>query len=495
MNALNRLDPAQRQRAAGVALGLASGDALGAGYEFGPPLPHETAVGMIGGNGFAPHEWTDDTSMTWPILRAAAAGKDLRDQDALQAVADGWWAWASSDPTDIGIHTSAVLRTAARGGAPTPEGLRAAATARHHLVGKSAGNGSLMRTAPIAVAYLNDPRGLVEASQLISDLTHHDEDAGQACVLWGLAIRHAVLTGELDLRAGLKHLPTDRVQVWADRIDQAESRTPASYTHNGWVVETLQAAWSAIRGTPVPADDPAVGSHPAAHLRLALEAAVRGGRDTDTVAAVAGGLLGAAWGASAVPAAWRRELHGWGGTARDLLRLAVLASNAGQPDGQGWPLAPVVDYVTGPEADVVVAHPDDPGVLLGGVRGLHRLPDEVTAVVSLCRLGAAEHPAPGITPANHLEVWLIDSPARDANPHLDFVLADTVHALTALRSEGHIVYLHCVEARSRTPTIAALYGTRVTGDHPAEALARVARSLPAADPNPAFREALVRAGT
>src|SRR5258708_34915832 len=44
---------------------------------------------------------------------------------------------------------------------------------------------------------------------------------------------------------------------------------------------------------------------------LALDAAVRGGNDTDTVAAIAGGLLGAAYGASAVPADWRRVLHGW----------------------------------------------------------------------------------------------------------------------------------------------------------------------------------------
>ena len=43
------------------------------------------------------------------------------------------------------------------------------------------------------------------------------------------------------------------------------------------------------------------------HLRLALDAAVRGGDDTDTVAAIAGGLLGAVYGASAVPAEWRRD--------------------------------------------------------------------------------------------------------------------------------------------------------------------------------------------
>jgi hypothetical protein len=68
---------------------------------------------------------------------------------------------------------------------------------------------------------------------------------------------------------------------------------------NGFVVTALQAAYAAIRQTPVPADDPA------RHLQDALVAAVRIGHDTDTVAAIAGGLLGARWGASAVPATWR----------------------------------------------------------------------------------------------------------------------------------------------------------------------------------------------
>ena len=77
------------------------------------------------------------------------------------------------------------------------------------------------------------------------------------------------------------------------------------------MVAALQAAWSAIVRTPIPADDPANGSFPAQHLRLALEAAVRGGNDTDTVAAIAGSLLGARWGASAIPLAWQRKVHGW----------------------------------------------------------------------------------------------------------------------------------------------------------------------------------------
>ncbi|MGI8870183.1 MAG: ADP-ribosylglycohydrolase family protein, partial [Mycobacteriales bacterium] len=108
--------------------------------------------------------------------------------------------------------------------------------------------------------------------------------------------------------------------VWADRFDAAASATPDAFAHNGWVVEALQGAWSAISGTPVPAEDRAAGIFRGLHLRLALEAGVRGGRDTDTVAAIAGGLLGAAYGASAVPATWRRIVHGWPGLrARGLL--------------------------------------------------------------------------------------------------------------------------------------------------------------------------------
>ena len=72
-----------------------------------------------------------------------------------------------------------------------------------------------------------------------------------------------------------------------------------------------------------PDDGPEGGACEGNHLRLALESAVRGGRDADTVAAIAGGLVGAAYGASAVPADWRSAIHGWPGyKAPDLIRLA-----------------------------------------------------------------------------------------------------------------------------------------------------------------------------
>ena len=145
----------------------------------------------------------------------------------------------------------------------------------------------------------------------ISALTHFDPEAGESCVLQCLAIRHAVLTGELDLRVGLPGLDRRRAELWRSRIDDAEVRTPETFTGNGWSVEALMGAWSAIAGST-------------SDVRLPLEAAVQGGHDTDTVAAIAGALVGAKHGASAVPQQWREILHGWPGkTGDDLVEVGL----------------------------------------------------------------------------------------------------------------------------------------------------------------------------
>jgi len=357
-----------------------------------------------------------------------------------------------------------------------------------------------MRTAPIALAYLDDPAGLVEAAYSISAMTHHDPEAGEACALWCLAIRHAVLHGNLNVRNGLEHLPEGRARVWAVRLDEAEAGRPSEFDHNGWVVQALQGAWSAITTTR-PADHDSESSSAGsstigpAHFRRALESAVRGGRDTDTVAAIAGSLLGGLYGASAVPAQWRRQLHGWPGLrARDLVSHAVMTARGGRPDGAGWPTGARVDYSAYRERGVLARHPDDDGVWLGGVDALDNLPEDVDAVVSLCRLGAAQVPARGVAPGDHVEVWLIDDPEPEANPNLDFVLTDAAATVAAMRTEGRTVLLHCVQAQSRTPAVAALYGARLTGRTPIEALADVIDVLPKARPNHGLRAALERLG-
>jgi ADP-ribosylglycohydrolase len=306
------LDTVQLDRAGGVLLASAAGDALGAGYEFGAPLADDVTVAMAGGGafGWAAGEWTDDTSMAIAIAEVAATGEDLRETRAQDRIVGRWVEWSMS-AKDVGTQTRYVLDQVHAGGAAAAV---AASWDWHQRTGRSAGNGSLMRTGPVALSYLDDAAALAEAARSMSDLTHFDPEAGDACVLWCLAIRHAVLTGHLDVRVGLARLPDERRAGWTHRLDDAETSMPRDFTRNGWVVEALQAAWCAI-ATTAPGSD---------HLRRSLESVVRGGGDTDTVAAIAGALLGAAHGASTVPTAWRRSLHGWPGLAGgDLTELAI----------------------------------------------------------------------------------------------------------------------------------------------------------------------------
>ncbi|OLP01911.1 ribosylglycohydrolase [Mycolicibacterium porcinum] len=310
-------------RVEGVLLGTAAGDALGAPYEFQPPRGPELPVEMVGGGPWEPGEWTDDTAMAIAIAEIAATGTDLRDATAQDKIVSRWYEW-SLRAKDVGIQTRQVLHTAAEGGISAAR-TRDAAEAVHRQTGRSGGNGSLMRTAPVALAYLNDEDAMVEATRAISDLTHYEPDAADAAALWCCAIRHAVLTAELDVRIGLHHIVSHRRDLWSQRIAHAEATRPADIPNNGWVVAAFQAAWSAITTTAADGLGPE-------HLRCGLDAAVRAGYDTDTVAAIAGGLLGAAYGASAVPLEWRHVLHGWPGiTGRDLVGLATAIKDKRPP--------------------------------------------------------------------------------------------------------------------------------------------------------------------
>jgi ADP-ribosylglycohydrolase len=297
-------------RAAGVLLAQAAGDALGAPYEFQRnPLPGDTPIRMGGGGSFAwePGEWTDDTQMSVVILTAAesALADGVTLLDRLDDIAAGWHDWART-ATDVGLQTSKVLRTAAAHGRPRADHLLAASAALAASGRRTGGNGSLMRTAPVALAYLGDPESIATAARTISDLTHADPDAADACVLQCVAIDHAVHTGDLDLHRGLAHLTGEGRDRWAVLLAEAEHSPATTFGNNGWVVHAMQAAWSLITRTPIPAD-------PRTHLRLVLEAACRLAGDTDTVAAIAGALVGARWGAAAVPSEWTRMLHGWPG--------------------------------------------------------------------------------------------------------------------------------------------------------------------------------------
>ena len=299
----------QTDRALGVVVGMACGDALGAGYEFGPPLSPLQPIEMKGGGGFgwAPGEWTDDTSMAIPLLEALARNDDLERPEALQWLLSRWRDWAGG-AKDVGLQISQVLFSLEE--CSEAEALTAG-RALHQREGQSAGNGSLMRTAPLALASLSTDGAarLLRIARRVSDLTHHESDAGDACVLWCLAIRHAILTGSFDVAFGLRALPAEAARSWQKRLLKAEQSEPRNFRRNGWVVQALQGAWSAlVRATS---------------FREAVEGAVRGGGDADTVAAIAGALAGARWGLSGIPLEWQAKIHGWPGLrCADLVELS-----------------------------------------------------------------------------------------------------------------------------------------------------------------------------
>lgn len=466
----------RRDRAVGAVVASAAGDALGAPFEFGPALAATNVLAMTGGGsfGWAKGEWTDDTQTALAALVPLSQG--LQGSELVEAIGKGLTAWFASDPADVGIQTRAVLGAARRAGTSV-----AAASAEYtERNPESSGNGSLMRTGPLALAG-GDRRALADLAARVSALTHASRDTTEACVLWTDAIRRMIdLEGPTDgtidwvgiVATGLELVDEERRALWAERLEACRSTPPGRFTPNGYVVTALQAALSALAQTPVPTGQPCL------HLRLAIERAIRIGSDTDTVAAICGALAGAYWGATAVPLAWRRPLHGRftydlaALSGAELEALARRADNGGADDPIGWPtIDSLLPYYAAKFPSAPLAAPLDEYVTVGNVAALAEQRTKVDVVVSLCRMGSADVPGP----VEHHVVGLLDTTAAD-NPNLDFVLADTAEFVATCAAEGKRVFLHCVQAQNRTPAVAAAYLMRTKGIDARAALAEAERA-------------------
>jgi ADP-ribosylglycohydrolase len=311
----------------GTIVGAASGDALGARHEFHPPLTDPSPLEMGSGGAFdwRKGQWTDDTEQGIVLLRQLVQGHDLLNPEVLDRVARGLVDWGMG-ATDIGMQTRAALTRVTPSNA-TATNVMAAAQAYLDNNPDACGNGSLMRTSPVAIAYLDDEAKMIEAARTISRLTHPHADALDACAIWCVAIRIATLENRLDIREAITRAvdDPDRRALWLGRIEFAEAAEAVSdIPDNGGAVGALQAAWRAV-SVAVSAED-------------AIEAAVRSGNDADTVGAIAGALAGARFGCSAIPARWRRYLNGWPYSSetldlpmqyRQLLTFAYLAGTGG----------------------------------------------------------------------------------------------------------------------------------------------------------------------
>lgn len=152
--------------------------------------------------------------------------------------------------------------------------------------------------------------------------------------------------------------------------------------------------------------------------------------------------------------------------------MARLAVVGGRPDADGWPGAPsmVAGYIERQRLAPLVV--EIAGVRFGNAAGVREaVAAGSNVVVSLCRMGTDDVPSD----VTALTVPLIDSDATD-NPNVAFVLADTARTIAAMADRGERVFVHCVAAENRAPTIAAAYllARGVTLD---DALAEVATVL------------------
>lgn len=296
---LPRLDPTvtPRARAVGALLGLAVGDALGTTVEFKHAGSFPPMTDMVGGgvSKLQPGQWTDDTSMALCLGESLlhCSGHDARDQMTRYTrwADDGYWS-GTGRSFDIGITVRTALAEF-EGGAPEPWGPDGA---------YDAGNGSLMRLAPVPIFWHRDAATAVATAAASSRTTHGAHSAVDAC-RYAAALMVGAINGA-EKSALLTPMFTPIDGLWArdplhpDIADIAGGsfrvKHPPDIRGSGYVVESLEAALWAFATT----DD----------FKSGALAAVNLGDDADTTGAIYGQIAGAYYGVEAIPSHWRARI-------------------------------------------------------------------------------------------------------------------------------------------------------------------------------------------
>ena len=291
------MNPVERHR--GCLLGLAVGDALGAPLEGSPAgngVVH-ALEDMVGGGPFklAPGEWTDDTSMALCLAESLIEKRAFDPVDQLER----YLRWYRNG------YLSSIGYCFDVGGTVHAALLRFAET-REAYCGStdpmSAGNGSIMRLAPVPMFYARKPREAIEKSGESSRTTHAATTAVDACRYQG-----AVLVGAINGASKedlLSEFFSPVPNYWRERplVSQIEEIARGSFKHrnppeicgSGYVVKSLEAAlWAFYKGSS---------------FREGCLLAVNLGWDADTTGAVYGQLAGAFYGEKGIPEPWLRKL-------------------------------------------------------------------------------------------------------------------------------------------------------------------------------------------
>ena len=231
---------ALRDRARGALLGLAVGDALGTTLEFTAKDSYPPLTNMVGGGpfGLKPGEWTDDTSMALALGESLLAC-DAFDESDLMA---RFCAWAEEGQYshngrcfDIGITVRGALNRFRRSGNPV-----AGSTDP-----QSAGNGTLMRLAPVPIRFAFAPDHLVDIARRQSRTTHAAEEAVEACAVYAGLIAEAI-QGK-----GKEEVLMPRTGKWPEKVARAMRMETIAWDRahvrgSGYVIHSLEAALWAV---------------------------------------------------------------------------------------------------------------------------------------------------------------------------------------------------------------------------------------------------------
>ena len=288
-------------RARGVLLGLACGDALGRPVEFKSAAQisatHGTVTEMVGNGSHRQPAGTitDDTEMALCIARSLAEHGEFVPDD----IANRFLGWYQDGPFDIGMMTADALRRLNTGASWDEAGQT---VWEHRQEGQNAGNGSVMRCVPYALAFHDDSDTIVSVSRESSAITHYDPRCQYGCAVLNLTVANLLHSQADPLQTALSHVEADAPdELLTALTGLPDSVSKTNLQSNGYVVTTLQTAL--YHG--LTADS----------TRDAIIEAVNLGGDADTIGAVTGAIAGARHGPESLPAAWldaideRRELE------------------------------------------------------------------------------------------------------------------------------------------------------------------------------------------
>lgn len=280
-------------RLAGCLIGLACGDAVGTTLEFQSRGSFEPITDMIGGGVFnlRAGEWTDDTSKALCLGTSLVQceGFDAKDQmDRYANWHNEGYLSSNGDCFDIGNTVCEALRTYALLGEPY------AGSCDEF----SAGNGSIMRLAPIPM-YYTTWEDVIHYAAESSRTTHGAKECLAACQLFG-SMLHKAIRGDskeeilfgVHAPEGVELTLPEKIQSIADGSYRDKDRP--DIIGSSYVVHSLEAALWCFYQT----DD----------FREAILMAANLGGDADTTAAVCGQITGAFYGQSKIPSAWRERL-------------------------------------------------------------------------------------------------------------------------------------------------------------------------------------------